>query len=326
MSVLSTTTRLSSSSQRRDTSRWFATFAVAALLLSLAPLAHGQATETIGVGDMVRITVFQNPDLTTETRISQRGVIMFPLIGEVALIGKTPINAANLIAHQLNAGGFVKNPQVNVSVTDVRSRQVSVLGQVGRPGRYVLDGSSLKLTDILALAGGITATGDNSVTVTGTRDGKPLKVDLADTAGKIDTWREFEVQNGDTIYVPRAPVFYIYGEVQRPGTYRLEPDMVVMQALSVSGGLTPRGTERGLTIHRRVPDKPMSSVSARLLEPIQPDDVIYVESIAGLAPAPLATKEESPVPNAATKDNVAGKNPPAQDSLGGAKSSGGMNR
>ena len=279
MSVLSTTTRLSSSSQRRDTSRWFATFAVAALLLSLAPLAHGQATETIGVGDMVRITVFQNPDLTTETRISQRGVIMFPLIGEVALIGKTPINAANLIAHQLNAGGFVKNPQVNVSVTDVRSRQVSVLGQVGRPGRYVLDGSSLKLTDILALAGGITATGDSSVTVTGTRDGKPteLKIDLPDASGNVGAWRNFEVQNGDTIYVPRAPVFYIYGEVQRPGAYRLEPDMVVMQALSVSGGLTPRGTERGLVIQRRAPAGPVRKLKAGVLEPVLPNDVIYVK-------------------------------------------------
>ena len=277
MNAQSTTRLSSSSSQGRDASRRFARFAVATLLLSLAPLAYGEGTETIGVGDMVRITVFQNPDLTTETRISQRGVIMFPLIGEVALIGKTPINAANLIAHQLNAGGFVKNPQVNVSVTDVRSRQVSVLGQVGRPGRYVLDGSSLKLTDILALAGGITATGDNSVTVTGTRDGKPLKVDLADTAGKIDTWREFEVQNGDTIYVPRAPVFYIYGEVQRPGAYRLEPDMVVMQALSVSGGLTPRGTERGLVIQRRAPAGPVRKLKAGVLEPVLPNDVIYVK-------------------------------------------------
>jgi polysaccharide export outer membrane protein len=262
----------------RHASRRAVACAIAALLLGSATLAHGQAGEALGAGDMVRITVFQNPDLTTETRISQRGVIMFPLIGEVGLVGRTPISAANLIARKLDAGGFVRNPQVNVAVTDVRSRQVSVLGQVGRPGRYVLDGSGAKLTDILALAGGITATGDDSVTITGERDGKPtqLKVELQDVSGNVGPWRDIELQNGDTIYVPRAPVFYIYGEVQRPGAYRLEPDMVVMQALSVSGGLTPRGTERGLTIHRRTPDA-VHKFSAGPLEPVQRDDVIYVK-------------------------------------------------
>lgn len=251
------------------------------VLVLLLPGTHAlaQTGEVLGAGDMVRITVFQNPDLTTETRISQRGVIMFPLIGEVALSGKTPIVASNLIAQQLKQGGFLKNPQVNVSVIDVRSRQVSVLGQVGRPGRYVLDGTGLKLADILALAGGITATGDDSVTLVGSRDGKPaeLQIDLPGTSGNRRRWQDIDVQNGDTIYVPRAPVFYIYGEVQRPGSYRLEPNMVLMQGLSVSGGLTARGTERGLTIHRKMPDGLTRRLRAGLFDPVQPDDVIYIK-------------------------------------------------
>jgi polysaccharide export outer membrane protein len=88
---------------------------------------------------------------------------------------------------------------------------------------------------------------------------------------------DIEVRNGDTIFVPRAPVFYIYGEVQRAGAYRLEPDMTVMHALSVGGGLTPRGTARGLRIHRRMPDGTLRRLDVRLADAVQADDVVYVK-------------------------------------------------
>src|SRR5581483_2026395 len=94
---------------------------------------------------------------------------------------------------------------------------------------------------------------------------------------KGDMSLNVEIENGDTIYVQAAPVFYIYGEVQRAGSYRLEPNMIVMKALSLGGGLTPRGTERGITIHRRMPDGTVRKIEAKLFEPVQPDDVIYVK-------------------------------------------------
>src|SRR5881628_2413015 len=89
-----------------------------AALLCLAAMtlpggAVGQSRETLGEGDSVRITVFQNPDLTTETRISERGTITFPMIGEVALSGLTPAGAEARIAQQLEQGKFVVRPQVN---------------------------------------------------------------------------------------------------------------------------------------------------------------------------------------------------------------------
>jgi protein involved in polysaccharide export with SLBB domain len=116
--------------------------------------------------------VFQNPDLTTETRNSERGTITFPLIGEIALAGLTPAGAEARIAEQLIKGKFLLKPQVSLNLTLMRSRQVSVLGQVTRPGRYALDDSRSNLTDILALAGGISATGDDNVIVMVTRNGK----------------------------------------------------------------------------------------------------------------------------------------------------------
>ena len=249
---------------------------LAALTLSVA--AFGQSRETLGEGDSIRITVFQNPDLTTETRISERGTITFPLLGEISLAGHTPAGAEALIAEQLIKRKFVLKPQVSLNVVRVRSRQVSVLGQVARPGRYPLDDTSANLTDILALAGGVSPTGDDNVTVMVTRSGKTAKMEInVPTMYRTgDLSRNLQLENGDTIFVQRAPVFYIYGEVQRAGSYRLEQAMTVMQALSVGGGVTPRGTDRGLKIRRRAPDGKFQAIDVRLTDPVQPDDVIYV--------------------------------------------------
>jgi polysaccharide biosynthesis/export protein len=253
-----------------------ALFGIAAMLVSAA--AFGQSRETLGEGDSIRITVFQNPDLTTETRISERGTITFPLIGEIALGGLTPAGAEARIARQLIEGKFVLKPQVSLNVVRVRSRQVSVLGQVAHPGRYPLDDTSSNLADLLALAGGISPTGDDNVTVMVTRNGKTAKLDInVPTMYRTgDLSRNIQLQSGDTIFVQRAPVFYIYGEVQRSGVYRLEPDMTVMQALSVGGGVTPRGTDRGLKIRRKAGNGNFQTIDARLTDPLEPNDVIYV--------------------------------------------------
>ena len=258
----------------RKIPRWL----VALALVALAGQALADSRETLGAGDTVRITVFQVPDLTTETRVSERGTIVFPLVGELAVSGQTPAGAGAAIAARLTQGQFVKNPQVSVALVQVRSRQVSVLGQVARPGRYALDDTSTKLTDILALSGGISPAGDDLVTLMIKRDGKTIKqeIDVPGMYRSGDLSADVELRNGDTIFVQRAPVFYIYGEVQRAGAYRLEPDMAVMHALSLGGGLTVRGTERGLKIHRRMPDGKVQKLEARLTDPVQPNDVIYV--------------------------------------------------
>ena len=261
----------------RKALRWLAALGGAALM-ACAAQAGAQARETLGPGDTIRVTIFQNPDLTAETRVSERGAILYPLIGEVAVSGLTPAGAAARIAAELRQGKFLKDPQVTVSLLQVRSRQVSVLGHVGRPGRYALDDPSLKLTDILALAGGISPSGDHTVTLVSERDGKVTKreVDVPGMYRSGDLSPDVEVRNGDTIFVPRAPVFYVYGEVQRAGAYRLEPDMTVMHALSVGGGLTPRGTTRGIKIHRKKSDGALHKLDVQLADAVQADDVIHV--------------------------------------------------
>ena len=246
--------------------------------MALPSATFAQSRETLGEGDSIRITDFQNPDLATEARISERGTITFPLIGEIALAGLTPEGAQTKIAERLMEEKFVLKPQVSLNVLRVRSRQVSVLGQVARPGRYALDDTSSNLIDILALAGGVNPAGDDNVTVMLTRNGKTERLDINVPAmyRMGDLSRNIALENGDTVFVQRAPVFYIYGEVQRAGSYRMEQSMTVMQALSVGGGVTLRGTDRGLKIRRRMSDGSFQTIEAHLTDAVQPDDVIYV--------------------------------------------------
>jgi polysaccharide export outer membrane protein len=237
----------------------------------------GMVLDQIGLGDMVRVIVFRNPELTTEAKISERGTILFPMIGEVPVAGLTPYQAGQRIADKLKQGRFVVNPEVTVSLAQVNSRQVSVLGNVNKPGRYPLDAMSTRLTDFLAVAGGVATPGSDLVTIVSMHDGKTTKkdVDLAAMFRNGDLSANLDLQPGDTVYVHKAPMVYVYGEVQRGGAYRVEPHMTVMQALALGGGVTARGTQRGIKITRRNGER-VSQIDARLTDPVQPDDVIFV--------------------------------------------------
>ena len=258
--------------------------AAAAPAAALEPVNAQQAAqiatlESLGTGDMVRITVFRNPDLTTEARISERGTIVFPMIGEVRATGLTPSQLSSQIADKLRRGGYVVNPEVTTSVAQINSRQVSVLGNVARPGRYPLDATTVRVTDLLAAAGGIAATGSDQVTLVMNRNGKTTKqeIDLGSMIRTGDLTKNVELQPGDTIYVGRAPQIYVHGEVHRGGAFRVEKDMTVMQAIALGGGITPRGTTRGLEIHRKNGDGQVQRMNARLTDTVQVDDVIYVK-------------------------------------------------
>src|SRR5688572_727881 len=146
------------------------------LLWMMSGLALAEAGDKLGVGDAVRVTVFQQPDLTLETRVADNGSTSMPLVGPVKIAGLTTAAAAGQIADALKRGKFLNNPQVNVALTTLRSRQVSVLGMVARPGRYPLDETSPQLADVIAAAGGLLPTGAGPVSVT--RGGKERKVPL----------------------------------------------------------------------------------------------------------------------------------------------------
>jgi len=262
---------------KRLVAAFVAMFALMCAVPGMAADARGgESNAVLGVGDVVRITVFQNPDMTTETRISEAGTITFPLLGTVKVAGLTPSQAERSIATGLQKGGFVVQPQVNVFLVQLRSRQVPVLGQVNKPGKYALEEASTKLTDLLALAGG--SSGSDTVTVMKKSGNgyEKIEIDLPELFLKGDLSNDLQLSNGDIVYVQRPPVFYVYGEVARPGVYRLERKMTVMQALATAGGLTPRGTDRDIGITRRDDKDQIQRVTTNLSDFVRQDDVIYV--------------------------------------------------
>lgn len=220
-----------------------------------ASLAHAQIRHDylLSPGDTIRVTVFQSPEMTTETRIPGNGQVALPLIGAVMLGGLSVPEAESRIAQALKTGGFVINPGVSIMLVDARGSQVSVLGQVNKPGRYSLDVPGLRISDLIATAGGVSPTGGDVVLLTGTRDGQPIRMEL-NLAAMMSPTPESEnmlMASGDTIFVKRAPMFFIYGEVQKAGSYRLDPNMTVMQAIATGGGITTRGTTKGIQVHRQ---------------------------------------------------------------------------
>lgn len=171
----------------------------------------------------------------------------------------------------------MQQPQVSISQVQARRKQLSVLGAVGRPGPVPLEYANTRLSDALAAAGGIAGAGSDTVIITGMRAGKTWRQEINVAAMYLEgkTSNDIVMAGGDVVYVHRAPVFYVYGEAQRPGSFRLERNMTFMQALVTAGGPTARGTEKRLRLHRQV-DGSVKELTPDLNDMVQSDDVVYV--------------------------------------------------
>ena len=246
------------------------------------PAAGGEARPPeeyrLAAGDVLRIAVYQNPDLSLESRLSEAGVLNFPLLGPVRLGGLTVGAAEQVLARGLREGQFVRQPQVNLTVVQVRGHQASVLGLVNRPGRFPLEASGLRLTDLLAMAGGTAPGASDVAVVTGVRQGRVWReeVDLPALFRPGGQARDVPIAHGDTVWVDRQAQVYIYGEVQRPGALRLERGMTLLQVLATGGGLTPRGTDKGIRLHRRGADGRLQVMQPAMDDTVRDGDVVYV--------------------------------------------------
>ncbi|RVT53662.1 polysaccharide export protein EpsE [Rubrivivax albus] len=273
--------RIRTSALRAALGGWLAlaalAFAPAGGALAQQPAAAAPAEYRLGAGDVVRISVYQVPDLSLEARLSEAGVISYPLLGSVKLGGLSVAEAEQALANGLRDGNFVKQPQVSLLVVQVRGNQASVLGQVNRPGRYPLETAGLRLTELLATAGGVSPNGADVVTLVGTRNGQPFRqsVDLP-ALFRAGDGKDPVIQDGDAVYVERAPLVYIYGEVQRPGALRLERGMTLLQALAAGGGLTQRGTEKGIRVHRKNAQGEVQVLTPAMDDGVREGDVVFV--------------------------------------------------
>ena len=235
--------------------------------------------DKLGPGDVIRVFVYKSADLSAEFRVQENGQITFPLVGMQKLAGLTLPDAEKQIGDALVKGGFLQAPQVSISLVSARHRQALVLGYVPKPGVISLEYVNTRLSDVLAAAGGIAVTGSDTVVVTGQRKGVAFRseINIADMYldGKKDA--DLLMEGGDVVYVHRAEVFYVHGEVQRPGSYRLEHHMTLQQALVTAGGLTRRGSDSGLRVQRRLKDGKVVDISPALSEQLLPDDVIFAK-------------------------------------------------
>lgn len=251
------------------------------VFLLITTQAFGQsATEyELGGGDSLRISVFLSPELTTEVRISEAGTVSLPMIGQLNVAGLSVNQVENLIATKLKQGNFIQNAQVTASISAFRAHQVSILGNVARPGRYPLEVKGLKLTDLLATAGGVTASGGDIMILTRVNErGEVTKteIDLASIFLKNEQTQNISLKGGDSIYVDKQPQFFIYGQIGRPGVYPLDRGLTVSQAIAKGGSYTLRSRESGVRLLRRDNSGKMHELTPKMDDLIKADDQLFV--------------------------------------------------
>jgi polysaccharide biosynthesis/export protein len=241
----------------------------------------------VGPDDLLTVTVFDEPDLSGKYRVDGDGSITFPLIGRVQAAGLTIPVLQERIRSML-ATGYIRYPQVRVEIDQYKSQNVFVIGEVRAPGKYTLSGS-MSLIEALALAGSPTAAASNELIVVHpkkTGQGSPQAA--TDPDGDVERTRvnlkdlqlgkaglEIVLEDGDTIYVPKAQIFYVNGYVIHPGSYVLDPGMTVLQAISLAGGLSERGSDRGIKIVRMVNGR-REEIDAKVTDAVQANDTILI--------------------------------------------------
>jgi polysaccharide export outer membrane protein len=233
----------------------------------------------LGPGDSVAIQVYGQPDLNGTVYVSDDGTIPVALAGAVKVDGLSPSDAGLRIEKALRDGKYLVDPHVTVTVTESRSQRVTVMGEVGKPGRYSVQ-SNTSPFDLLAEAGGIKDTGGDIVYIFHPgKDGNVARyrVSLKSLSDGSNTNPPPALNGGDSVFVPLAPQLYIYGEVTAPGKFKIEPGMTVVQAIARAGGITQRGSQNRIEIKRIKPDGSYQTGKAKLSDLVQADDVIRVK-------------------------------------------------
>ncbi|TXT40140.1 MAG: capsular polysaccharide export protein [Comamonadaceae bacterium] len=221
--------------------------------------------------------------MSAEVTVNENQQVTLPLIGTLKVGGLAPPAIEKLIAQRLKDGEYLLNPEVSIQVRQVRSQMMSVLGEVQRPGRFVIS-AKMSVLDALAMAGGLTPRADQTVIlIRNNRDPKgellrqEISVHLDQLTNAKPSQRDMELMNDDVVFVPLQKSFYVLGEIRKPGAYPMEQDLNVMRALAISGGITDRGSLRRIRIHRKDANQSLQEITPDLKTPIVGGDVIYVD-------------------------------------------------
>ena len=252
------------------------------LILLLAAVEGSSAPRQeylLGEGDVLKLTVYDHPDLTTIARVGAEGTIRFPLIGSVQVGGLSVEEISSRIASLL-ADGYIVNPQVSAFVEEFRSQKATIMGQVMKPGLYELRGRTTFL-QLLSLAGGLTKETGNTALIKRTgqgsaREDQVITIDLKGLVEAGDTSLDVPVLEGDSVYVSKAGLFYVTGQVKKADAYKHEAGTTVIKAVTMAGGFTDKAAQGRVRIIRKVGGKEVVLEKADMHEPVFPDDVIVV--------------------------------------------------
>ena len=253
------------------------------------------APETmIGSGDLLKVGVFGVSTFDVEVRVSGRGDISLPLIGDVHVAGLTTDEAQTLIQKRLIDGNFMVHPEVSVFEREYATQGVAVLGEVQKPGVYPLLGPH-HLFDVISLAGGMTPKAGSEVTIAH-RDhpDQPQTVTLTGDVAKSNA-ANVEILPGDTVAVSLAGIVYIVGDVKSPAGVVMPngSEMTVVKAIAMAGGANPSAALNGGKIIRRTPQGPQEIpiqlkqiLAAKAADPkLEPDDIVFVPTSAAKSAA-----------------------------------------
>jgi polysaccharide export outer membrane protein len=233
----------------------------------------------VGEEDVIKITVYDHPELTTTERVSGEGIITLPLIGEIKVAGLTTDQTAKKIAARLSEG-FIVDPNVSVFVVEFRSKKTIIIGYVNRPGMYMLSGDTT-LLDLISLAGGLSKEAGGRATIKrknlGSNGGEgTINIDLQKLIEQGDTSLNISLMDGDSVFIAKASVFYLTGEVKNPAAYRYEDGITLIKAITMAGGFTDKAAMGRIRIIRKIDNKEKVIQKAEMDEPVLPDDVIIV--------------------------------------------------
>jgi polysaccharide export outer membrane protein len=248
----------------------------------------------VGPNDVLAISVYDHAQLTGKYRVQTDGMFTFPLIGRVQGGGLSVQAIENELRERLSRG-FLKNPQIGVTVEEFRSQQIFVIGEVRQPGRLEFTGA-MTVIEAIARAGSTTESAAQELLVVRPTAGSTPPVTAPDPAAieKAKTSKESEVirvnleslqggalgQNvtlraGDTLFVPRAQTIFVSGHVNRPDEYVIRSGLTVRQVLALAGGVTDRGSTGRIQIVRKVDGK-VRTINAKLDDLVQAGDTVTV--------------------------------------------------
>jgi len=246
----------------------------------------------IGGGDLLDVKVYGVPELTDSVRVSSRGDVSLPLVGNVHLEGLTGEEGEKLIEQKLKDGGYLRDPHVSIFVKEYVTQGISVLGEVMKPGIYPLLGTR-RLFDALSYAGGTTPKAGRTVTITHRTDpDHPQLITMSNDPVK-SAQSNVEVLPGDTVMVSKAGVVYVAGEVNKPGGFVMENNesLSVMQAIALAEGLGKSYSYKGVKIIRKQPDGKLQDIPVPLKEmmegkgntdlALQNEDILFIPGSAG---------------------------------------------